>query len=311
MQALVDVILPVFLLIGFGYLAAATGRLSAASVDTLMNFTQTFAIPALLFLGIVGLDLGAQFDPVFLGVFYTGAVAGFAMGMLGARFFFGRPWEDAVAVGFIGLFSNSVLLGLPITERAFGSAALAPNYAIIAMHSPFCYAVGITAMELVRGRARGEGLVSTLGNAALGVMNNPLVIGLALGFGVNLSGLVLPGALSDALDLMARAGLPVALFALGGVLVRYRPEGDLWLIGWALTASLVLHPAVVWGLGQMAGLDTGQFRSALVTAAMPPGVNTFLFANMYGAARRVAASSALLGTLLAILTSWLWLATLP
>mgnify|MGYP007079483819 FL=1 len=44
---------------------------------------------------------------------------------------------------------------------------------------------------------------------------------------------------------------------------------------------------------------------------MAPGINTYVFANMYGRARRVAASVVLIGTTLSILTVWLWLGTLP
>jgi len=44
---------------------------------------------------------------------------------------------------------------------------------------------------------------------------------------------------------------------------------------------------------------------------MAPGVNAYVFANMYGRAKRIAASSVLLGTGLTILTAWGWLAILP
>ena len=59
------------------------------------------------------------------------------------------------------------------------------------------------------------------------------------------------------------------------------------------------------------GLDAAQMRSAVITAAMSPGVNAYLFANMYGAARRVAASSVLVATAVSILTTWMWIAVLP
>jgi predicted permease len=48
-----------------------------------------------------------------------------------------------------------------------------------------------------------------------------------------------------------------------------------------------------------------------MTAAMAPGINTYVFANMYGKARRVAASAVLMGTGLSIFTVWVWLAVLP
>ncbi|TCM85158.1 AEC family transporter [Rhodovulum steppense] len=309
MQALLDVILPVFLVLGFGYVAVWRGLFSEAGVDGLMKFTQNFAIPCLLFRAVSTLDLGQEFDWRLLSSFYAGATIGFFLGLFGARLLFRRSWEDSVAIGFVGLFSNSLLLGLPITERAYGAEALAPNYAIIAMHSPFCYGLGLTAMEIVRNR--GTGVLGTSGAILKAMFRNALVIGIALGLAVNLTGLALPGVLTDALDLMIRAALPAALFGLGGVLYRYRPEGDLRVIAYACAISLVIHPAVVWMLGTQLELETGQFRSAVVTAAMAPGVNAYIFANMYGAARRVAASSVLMGTAASILTAWLWLAVLP
>lgn len=309
MQALLDVILPVFLVIGFGYAARWWGVFPDAAVEALMKFAQSFALPCLLFLAIAGLDLGQEFDLALLGSFYAGATAGFVAGIAGARLIFRRPWEDSIAIGFAGLFSNSLLLGLPITERAYGAEALAPNYAIVAIHAPFCYILGIAAMEIVRARGAG---VMRAGRAILrSLATNGLVIGIALGFAVNLSGLPLPGILSEALGLMVQAAIPAALFGLGGVLYRYRPEGDIATIGFICAVSLVLHPAITWGIGQAAGLSTGQLRSAVLTGAMAPGVNTYLFANIYGVARRVAASAVLIGTALSILSATVWLTILP
>lgn len=309
MQALIEVILPVFLVLGFGYVAVWQRLFPDSAVDGLMKFTQQFAIPCLLFRAISTLDLGQNFDLRLLLSFYTGAASGFVAGLLGARLLFGRSWEDSVAIGFVGLFSNSLLLGLPITERAYGAGALQPNYAIIAIHSPFCYGLGITVMEFVRNR--GRGIAGTTGAIFKAMFSNALVIGITLGFLVNLTGTPLPGPLRDAIDLMIRAALPAALFGLGGVLFRYRPEGDLRTIFYICAVSLILHPAVVWLMGNALSLNTGQFRSAVLTASMAPGVNAYIFANMYGRAKRVAASAVLLGTLFSILTVWVWLALLP
>lgn len=44
---------------------------------------------------------------------------------------------------------------------------------------------------------------------------------------------------------MIRAALPAALFGLGGVLYRYRPEGDTRTIMFVVAVSLILHPVLV------------------------------------------------------------------
>ncbi|MCA2009882.1 AEC family transporter [Pararhodobacter sp. CCB-MM2] len=308
MQALLQVILPVFLVVAAGYGAAWRNWMTEDAVDGLMKFAQSFAIPMLLFLALMRLDLGQAFDWRLLVSFYGGAISGFVAGLLGARFLFGRDWEDAVAVGFVCLFSNSMLLGVPITERAYGPEALAPNYAIISIHAPLCYLIGITAMEGVR--ARGAGIGRTAFKALQGMWTNPLVIGIGLGAIVNLGGITLPTVVVDAVELISRAGLPAALFGLGGVLFRYRPEGDLRLIAYATLLSLALHPTITWGLGRFFALEHGPFRSAVLTAGMAPGVNAYLFANMYGRAKRVAASTVLLATGLCVLTAWGWMTVL-
>jgi predicted permease len=143
------------------------------------------------------------------------------------------------------------------------------------------------------------------------MFRNALVIGIALGFAVNLGDIALPQPLTEGIDLVVRAALPAALFGMGGVLVRYRPEGDLKVIAWVCAVGLVLHPATTWAMGRLTGLERDGFRSAVLTAAMAPGINTYVFASIYGRARRVAASSVLIGTLVSILTVWLWLGALP
>jgi len=305
MSILLQVILPVFLVIGFGYLAVWQKWFSDSGVEALMKFTQTFAIPCLLFRAVSTLDLGQTFHFALLGSFYFGAVCGFCLGLFGARFLFKRTWDDSVAIGFCCLFSNSVLLGLPITERAYGTAALTANFAIIAVHAPICYGIGITIMELVRGR--GSSAQELLRKVLQAIFKNALVIALGLGFFVNLLGIILPVVLTDGLDLLATSALPVALFGLGGVLVRYRPEGDLRVIFYICAISLLVHPSLVWITGHYFELSDTDFRSAVLTAAMAPGINAYIFANMYGTARRVAASAVLISTALTILTASFWL----
>ncbi len=313
MQALIDIIAPVFLVAGFGYFAVWRGWFTQAGVDGLMRFTQHFAIPCLLFTAISRLDLGQSFDWRLLLSFYTGAVSGFSLGLLGARYVFGRNWEDAVAIGFCGLFSNTVLLGLPLTERAWGPGALSANFAIIALHSPVCYGIGITAMEIARARGRavrksGSALAGTVLKA---MFSNALIIGIGLGFLVNLTGLILPGALNSGLDMLSRAALPAALFGLGGVLVRYRIAGDLRLIAFICVLALGVHPLITSMLAAWFDLQIQAVRSSVLTAAMAPGINAYIFASLYGRAQRVAASSVLIGTMVSMLSVWIWLQILP
>ena len=309
MSSLLDVIIPVFLIIGFGYCTVWIKLFSIDTIDGLMKFTQNFAIPVLLFNAISKVDLVNIFNLNLFFSFYIGATAGFIIGFLGSHYIFNRPLEDSVAIGFCCLFSNSVMLGLPITERAYGNNALQHNFAIVSIHAPFCYFLGITVMELIKSTEKSVSRKSVIILKAM--FSNALVIGIVLGFLVNIFGVNLAKSIQASVDMITGVALPAALFGMGGILYQYRPEGDAGPIIMICAVSLIIHPAIVWGFGSQLNLTDAQMRSAVITAAMAPGINTYVFANMYGTAKRVASTGVVLSTALSICTVWVWLSLLP
>ena len=309
MSSLLDVIIPVFLIISFGYCTVWVRLFSIDTIDGLMKFTQNFAIPVLLFNAIAKVDLANIFNFNLFFSFYVGATAGFLIGFLGSHYIFNRPLEDSVAIGFCCLFSNTVMLGLPITERAYGTDALQHNFAIVSIHAPFCYFLGITVMELIKSTEKS---ISKKGIIILKAMfSNALVVGIVLGFLVNICGVNLAKSIQASVDMITAVALPAALFGMGGILYQYRPEGDAGPIIMICAVSLIIHPAIVWIFGSQLNLTDAQLRSVVITAAMAPGINTYVFANMYGKAKRVASTGDLLSTALSIGTVWVWLSLLP
>lgn len=307
--ALVTIVLPVFLLMGAGY---ATTRLKVfpdAGIDYLLKFATGIAVPALLFRAMYRLDLHATIRLEHLASFYLAATICFVLGIVLSRHFWHRRPGESVAVGFCALFSNSVLLGLPIIERAYGDSVLEPAYAIISIHAPFCYLAGIMTMEFLR--RDGAGVGTALARTGKAMFTNALTIGLALGFLFNIAGIALPEPVAGTIDLLARAALPVALFGLGGVLSRYTLRRELGEPAMVSTLSLVVHPGIALVLARhVFGLPEEFVRAAVVIAAMPTGINGYVFAALYDRAKRTAASSVLLATALSLGSITFWLALL-
>ena len=309
MSALLDVIIPVFLIIGFGYCTVWTKLFSTDTIDGLMKFTQNFAIPVLLFDAIAKVDLINVFNINLFFSFYLGATIGFLLGFFGSYYLFNRPLEDSVVIGFCCLFSNTVMLGLPITERAYGEDALRHNFAIVSIHAPFCYFLGITVMELVKSSEKD--LKKNIVTILKAMFSNALVVGIMLGFIVNIFEINLAQSIQASIDMITAVALPAALFGMGGILHQYRPQGDIEPIIMVCAISLIIHPAVVWLAGRNFELTDTQLRSAVITAAMAPGINTYVFAHIYGKAKRVASTGVLLSTAFSIGTIWVWLSLLP
>jgi len=309
MLHLLQVVLPVFLVTGVGYLATRTAYLTESQIDGLNRFAQTVAIPCLLFRAAMELDLGTVFRPGLLLSYYTGSATVFFLGILGARLIFKRRPGEAVAIGFGALYSNSVILGIPIASRAFGEETLAAVFAVVSLHAPFCYLLGITTMEI--SRADGRGLAETARIVISAMVHNALMIGLALGFAINLIGITLPQVILDGVDLIVAAALPTALIALGGILTRYRIQSSIATAAMTVVLGLIVHPAIAYGLGSFVfDLPKPMLNAAVIIAAMAPGVNSYLFAAMYNRAEGAAASTVLLATALSVVTVSVWLAIL-
>lgn len=300
-----NVVAPVFLVVGAGYGAVRFGLFGDEPVDQLMKFAIQFAIPCLLFSATSTIDLAVVFDWRLLLSYYAAAITCFIVAYLVFRLLFRRRPGEAVAIAFGALFSNLVLLGLPISERAWGAGGLQPAFALVSVNAPICYLVGITAMELLR--ADGRNAVDTARIVGQAIFRNSLMIGILLGFAVNIAEISLPGPVLGAVELLARASLPVALFALGGLLTRYQLSRSLGEAGVVSLLSLVLQPALVWLLAWQLQLPDATMRAIVLMAAAAPGLNAYLFAAMYDRGQDSVASSVLLATMLSVFSISGWL----
>ena len=302
---ILNIVAPVFIVVGAGYLSVRTRLFNDGQIDQLMQFAIVIAIPCLLFKATSSIDLAAAFDWRILVSYYSASIAGFILVYLIATRVFKRRPGEGVAVGFAALFSNLVMLGLPISERAWGVDTMAPNFALVSVNAPICYLVGITAMELLR--ADGRNAADTVRVVVTAMFRNSMMIGIGLGFLANISGLSLPSSLLGAVDLLAIASLPVALFGLGGILTRYRLKKSLGEAFTVSAVSLVLQPALTLLVATQLQLSDQVIRSIVLMSAVAPGLNAYLFASMYNRALGTSASSVLLSTLLSVFSVSLWL----
>jgi len=113
--------------------------------------------------------------------------------------------------------------------------------------------------------------------------------------------------LIGAVDLLARASLPVGLFALGGVLIRYSLSKSLGEASLISVLSLIVQPAITLFLGHLLQLPDSIIKSVVLMSAVAPGLNAYLFASMYDRGLDTAASTVLLSTLLSVFSVSAWL----
>ncbi len=299
-------ILPVFLILGTGYLVGRLKYLPDAVADGLNAYALRLGVPVLLFMAMYRLDFGQAFNLGMLISFYSGAFFCFTVAMYLARLIWKRRPGESVAAGFCAVFSNTVLIGIPISQLAFGEVVLNPVFGIIAFHASLLYTVGMTTMEFARQDGRGIG--ETVKAAFTSVIANPLMVGILAGAAANFSGLVLPGPAEQALDMIRVTAIPVSLIGIGIALNRYSISDEIFETLTISFLALFIHPAITLFLCLCVfELNSLFLQAAVVLAAMPPGMNIYIFANLYKRCENLSASVLVIANALAVITVPVWI----
>ncbi len=305
-QSFLQVLLPVFLVVALGYLLTAKKVIIVNHIDGILNFTQTILIPIYLFLNILKIDLSLNFDLRVLLSYYFGSLVCFVLGTLFVYRLLGLTKSEAIVVGFSVMFSNAVLLGLPITELVYGSDALGPNLMLVATQAPFCYLVGITTME-ISGSTK-SGFITTTTNILKAIFSNNITVSIFFGIVCNVLNIIIPEIIFQSLSFLSEGAVPIALFGLGGILTTFKFNNAVSTIMMIIILSLIFHPLLtLFSLSNFDSNLTAVSKGVVITAAMAPGLNTFLFASYYKSAQDTVAASILFATPISLISTAIWI----
>jgi predicted permease len=276
----------------------------------LNRFVIGIAMPAFLFRLMVTADLPAA-SPWLLWTAFYGAMAivWVATVVLARTIPLLAPAGGSVAA-IAATFGNLVLLGIPLALGHFGEAATAPMALLVSIHA----AVNWLAASLLAewsGRQREVSHVRMLARLARDLATNPIIAPLALGALWGLTGLGLNPVADETLAFLAAAAVPSALFMLGLTLSGYSLSGQYGAVALLVALKMLAMPLVAWGLVTfvipLPALEAG---IVILCAALPSGVNAYLFANRYDVAVGPVAGAIAAGTAVAILTTSLLLSVL-
>lgn len=301
MDIVVDIILPVFGILIFAYAVARAGLFGVAATAALSNFVFNFALPAMLFRTLSATAMPEHFAWGLIFSYYGGVVAVFALAMAVGRAVFGHRLDGQGVLGMTAGYANLVLIGIPLVLTALGEQGAVPLFLIVGLNSLVLYSTATIVIET--GRGSGEGLARLPINVGRGLVTNPIVMSMVLGFGCGLLGWRLPGPIDTLFKTFGTAAAPCALFAMGATLAQYRIAGNIAESLTLVALKLVVHPLIVLVLATYVFELEPLYRLvAVVLAGMPSGVNSFLFASRYDTGVATATTSIFLSTGLSMVT---------
>ena len=294
-------LLPVVLLIGIGFAAGRLKLIRGEAVRDLSNLVFLVLVQALLFRTMATADL-ARLDLRSVALYYIVAGAMF-FALLLIR---GLNSRSAV-LALAAIFSNTLMIGVPLVQLAYGQAGLVHLFTLISMHALILLTLATVVLELLVAReqaAAGLGprrhIAATVAQAVKNAVLHPVPLPIIAGFLYSLTGWGLHPVVERPLKLLGDAFGPVALVLVGVTLAQTA-------IGPHLRGALVisvlktiLHPLLMWGAGRALGLTGLPLAVMVVAAALPVGANVFLFSQRYKEAEDLVTASVAVSTLMAV-----------
>ena len=291
---------PIYIVIALGYAAVRRGLFSRDDLRALGRFVASFALPSLLFLALARQRVGAVVDPVYLAAYATAGASIVLVAFAWERYARRReaPHSAVVAMG-MG-FPNLAFVGYPIIVPLLGDAGAVGVALSLVVDNLLILPLALVLAG--SGDGDGERWPRVLARALAGVARNPIVIAIAVGFAVSLTGLALPGPVARTIDLFAAASTAVALFVVGGSLAGLEVRGMARDVAAIAAGKLLVHPALVAGVLAILPPIDPALRVACIACACMPMVSIYPILAQKWRLEGLAAAALLATTLASFVT---------
>ena len=296
---------PLFVLIFVGYAITRWGRWPKVVGDALTRFVFGLALPAFLFSTLSDFSHLPPVDLRLLIAFFGGALLVFVLGRVFVARLLRLDGVSASVFALGGIFSNNVILGLPLARVTLGDAAIPSVALVLIFNSLILWTLVTVSVEWARhGELSAKGFVKT----AQGVLANPLIIAIFVGAAWGLTGWRLPALVAAPLSMLANVATPTALVALGMGLAEYDIGKEVGASLAVCAMKLLVCPLVVWLLARLLHLPKLETEVVVLLASMSMGVNVYLMSRQFQAFEAPTATGMVLSTVLAAVTTPLILA---
>ncbi len=289
------IILPIFTLVGVGYLLRFIGLIDRQGISTLNRFVYNVSLPALIIMSFWNIDW-RDTETLYTLIINTFLLLSFAFLLFLTLKLFPISPKLKAAIFASGLVGNTIYMGFPIGERALTEEMFSFYVAAATPHLVMGIVISVLAIQWYLSTSHG------LYDYTKKFLFNPLIISLLCGIGLSLSGIsgVLMGYLQEVGRLLATPASPIALITLGAFMYKsFIPK----LAGWAVfgtAVKLAVLPLFLFIGGTLLDVDSEIMIASVLAGAMPTAVTSFVIAEQYDASPELVATTLFVSTLCAI-----------
>lgn len=294
-------IMPVFGVIGIGFIAKTLKIVPDSAWPAVNSFGYWMLYPAFLFSTVASADFSGPHTFPFLACLIAGFGAAAIWGLTLRLAFKGNgPAFTSVFQGSVRWNGFIMLASAPALYGPQGTALVALAF------GPVVAFVNLISVSVL-ARWGDNDVKPTIGGALSEIARNPLVIASLIGVIANLTGftkLLGPGA--DAIALLGRAALPIALVSVGAALSLSGLTKTPLHLGLGVASKLLVAPILMLGIAHWIGLPPLLVAVVVGLASMPSAPASYVLAREMGGDAPLMAGIVTATTLLALITIPFW-----
>lgn len=288
---IINVILPVFILLGIGFFVGRFMEINSKSVSDLCIYVFS---PALFFHSVTTSsleleDLG-RIVLFALLLFFLFALLVKVMGLL---FGWKKAYQNTMMLS--SAFPNTGNYGLPIVFFAFGDEGMAIAIIYVVMQSLLMNSAGIFYASNHEKTLKKDIFVT--------IIRMPGFIAITIGLFVKIADIRVPEAIGNATGLLGQAAVPVLLTLLGITLASIQLKNVIAFIGTAAVLKLIAFPAIGFLLlALLYPMGSLESKVLLISVATPAAATTTLLAIKFDMNPDMVSSAMFVSTLASIIT---------
>lgn len=288
---------PIFLMIVLGHLLRRGGIPNTEFWNLNDKLAYWVLMPALLFSETSTIEIGAGVVGSFATAIIGGFLAAACFGLLVAKLCgLANPVTSSVLQGAA---RHNTFIALAVAERVLGQDALSMAALVTAILIPITNLSIVPALVVLQ---RGNGSEGIVKNVLRDLGRNPLLICVALGMAVNLSGVGEIPVLHDTTRILGAAALPIMLMCVGANIRLRAMQSSVLPVAISIAAKMMVFPAAVIGLAYALQLSETELYVLLLFAAAPTASSAYTLARQLGGDAPLMAAIVTIQTALSFVT---------
>ena len=206
--------------------------------------------------------------------------------------------------------SSAAILGIAFIQSIYGSAPSSMAALMILGSVPLYNVFAVVVLTLTADAGGERASAGELARRAVrGVVTNPIIIGIAVGFAWSLLGLPMPVVLGSTVKNVAVLATPLGLIAMGASFDFREARGSVGIATVATLIKLVVLVAIFMPVAIHLGFRDQQLVALLVMLGSASTVSCYIMARNMGHDGVLTATIVMMTTLgcALTLTGWLWM----